>query len=182
MQDHDQQHEWGGPVQDMKDNVNVAIGLSQGIAAPIEALLCKPPFGERYFGGKAVIGLLAPLLIAFGGGKHDGEIAMGAAMVACCAFGWQNAERKRLEKLGMQIHSKQRGTPRFKGAAGLVFFAGLLCSPFSHALAVYLCVASAAYAISLSAMRMEWAGRKRNLQDAMLEQRVLMGEMEREEE
>jgi len=182
MHDHDQQHDWGGPVKDLKETTNVLIGLSQGIAAPIEALLCKPPFGERYFGGKAVIGLLAPLFIAFGGGKYDSHIAVGAVVVALIAFAWQNQQRRKLEKLGMQIHSKQRGEPRFRDGAALVFALGLISSAVSYGLAVYLVVASAAYAISLSAMRMEWKARKRAMTDAMHEQRVLMGEMEREDE
>ena len=55
---HDQQNgQSQSPMQDMRQNVNILVGLAQCISKPIESLLRRPgTWGERYMNLQAILG------------------------------------------------------------------------------------------------------------------------------
>jgi hypothetical protein len=164
------------------EKLNTLIGLLWAIAAPLHSLFVVGT-GSRFYGKHMAIGIvLMMVIITLGGGPYSGEIAFGAALLVFAALIDHSQKRKKLEKQGVQIHSRFEGTWRMNrsAATGLILIAGLICSGVFTGLGVYLILASLGLAVSHDAMRMEWDARKRAIRDARIESEVLHEEMEQE--
>jgi hypothetical protein len=184
---HPQHHDEEYKLPDLKQQFNILIGLAQ-ILEIVVAMACRKPgtMGEKVTGsGKAVLGvLLAPILIILIGGPEDTYVAGGTLVFGLLAAAVHKQYRQKREKQGVRIHSHDVGISIFKSLNAeppIVFFAGVLLSPLSIGLTAYLMVSAVALGISTSAMKATWQARRRALEDAELEQRMLMSMRQRDD-
>lgn len=105
------------PFQEMRQQVNLLVALTQIISAPVEPWLRKAgSIGERYFGFHLAMGLVAMLVLpALVFPTHDLRPVLAVLLATIFVLVCHRIKGAYLRRKGLIVHSRYSGTPFLPG-------------------------------------------------------------------